>query len=77
LFDFRRPHLRPRHSLVGNLVHAARAGDIRHSIIDGRVVMRDFQILTLDEDRILWEAERRAFAMIERAGTSALREYKG
>jgi 5-methylthioadenosine/S-adenosylhomocysteine deaminase len=77
LFDFRRPHLRPRHSLVGNLVHAARAGDIRHSIIDGRIVMRDFQILTLDEERILWEAERRAFAMIERAGTSALREYKG
>lgn len=77
LFDFRRPHLRPRHSLVGNLVHAARAGDIRHSIIDGRMVMRDFQILTLDEERILWEAERRAFAMIERAGTSALREYKG
>jgi hypothetical protein len=39
--------------------------------------MRDFQILTLDEERILWEAERRAFDMVSRAGSSALREYKG
>ena len=76
LFDTRRPHMRPRTSLVGNLVHAASSADIRHVIIAGKVVMKDFCILTLDEERILWEAERRAFAMLGRA-QGALREYRG
>lgn len=76
LFDARRPHMRPRNSLVGNLVHSASSADIRHAIVAGKVIMKDFRILTLDEERILWEAERRAFAMLNR-GHSALREYRG
>ncbi|MCZ7567916.1 MAG: amidohydrolase [Ardenticatenaceae bacterium] len=75
LFDFDQPHLRPRHSVVSNLVHAARSSDIRHVIIDGRTVMKDRELLTLDEERILWEAERRAFGMIGRA-TGVVREYR-
>lgn len=75
LFDFNQPHLRPRHSIVSNLVYAARSGDIRHVIIDGRVVMKDRELLTLDEERVLWEAERRAFDMIGRA-TGVVREYQ-
>ncbi len=77
LFDFHRPHLRPRNSLVGNIVYSARSSDIRHSIIAGRLVMKDRELLTLDEERILWEAERRAFAMLARARGTALREYNG
>lgn len=76
LFDFRRPHLRPRTSLVGNIIYSANSGDIRHSIIAGRIVMKDYRILTLDEERILWEAERRAIDMLGRA-QGALREYRG
>jgi 5-methylthioadenosine/S-adenosylhomocysteine deaminase len=76
LFDFRRPHLRPRTSLIGNILYSSNASDIRHSIIAGRLVMKDFQLLTLDEDRILWESERRAFDMLARA-QGALREYRG
>jgi 5-methylthioadenosine/S-adenosylhomocysteine deaminase len=68
--------MRPRNSLVGNIVYAAGSADIRHVIIAGNIVMKDFRILTLDEERILWEAERRAFAMLGRA-QGALREYRG
>ncbi|WP_437298611.1 hypothetical protein [Sorangium sp. So ce426] len=70
-------HTRPRTSLVGNIVYSARSSDIRHSIIAGRLVMKDHELLTLDEERILWEAERRAFAMLGRAQGTALREYRG
>lgn len=76
LFDTRRPHMRPRNSLVGNIVNAASSSDIRHVIVAGKLLMKDFQLLTLDEERILWEAERRAFAMLGRA-QGALREYRG
>lgn len=64
LYDFNRPHLRPRHDLVANLVHAARAGDVTDVMVDGRWLLRDGELRTLDEERILYEAERRAFRMV-------------
>lgn len=75
LVDFRRPHLRPRHSLIANLVYAACGADVSHVIVDGRLLMRDGELLTLDEERILAEAERRAFRMVGEE-MRIVREYR-
>lgn len=75
LVDFNRPHLRPRHNLVANLVHAARGADVSHVIVDGRLLMRDGRLLTLDEERIMAEAERRAFRMVGET-LRIVREYR-
>jgi 5-methylthioadenosine/S-adenosylhomocysteine deaminase len=64
LLDFRKPHLRPRHNLLSNVVYSAKSPDVRHVIVDGRVLMKDGQLTTLDEERILFEAEKRAFRMV-------------
>ncbi|MGD9047081.1 MAG: amidohydrolase family protein [Anaerolineae bacterium] len=40
------------------LVYAAKAHDVKHVMIDGRWVMRDRTLLTLDEDRVQSEAQR-------------------
>lgn len=64
LWDFNRPHLRPRHNVTANLLHAARAGDVTDVMVDGRWLLRNGELQTLDEERILWEAERRAFRMV-------------
>ena len=64
LFDMRKPHLRPRHNLLSNIVYSAKSPDISHVIVDGRVLMKDGVLTTLDEERILYEAERRAFRMV-------------
>jgi 5-methylthioadenosine/S-adenosylhomocysteine deaminase len=76
LIDFNRPHLRPRHDLVANLVHTAKGGDVAHVIVDGQLLMRNRIILTLDEERILHEAEQRAFRMVGQE-MRQMREYKG
>ncbi len=76
VLDCRRPHLQPRLSLIGNVLYAAGSGDIVHSMVDGRWLMRDRHLVTLDEARILAEAERRALAMNQR-GTTLLRPYQG
>ncbi|GIV80906.1 MAG: 5-methylthioadenosine/S-adenosylhomocysteine deaminase [Anaerolineae bacterium] len=76
LVDMDRPHLRPRHDLIANLVHAARGADVTHVLVDGQVLMRDRQLLTLDEERILYEAERRALRMV-RQNMNQVREYRG
>ncbi|MFQ6057356.1 MAG: amidohydrolase, partial [Anaerolineae bacterium] len=75
LFDFRRPHLRPRHDLVANLLHAANSADISHVIVDGQLLLREGELLTLDEERILYEAERRAYRMVGQE-LRVVRRYK-
>lgn len=64
LWDFNRAHLRPRHDPVANLLHAARAADATDVMVNGRWLLRGGELQTLDEERILWEAERRAFRMV-------------
>ncbi|MCS6843444.1 MAG: amidohydrolase [Caldilineales bacterium] len=66
LLDCDKPHWRPRHDLVANLLHSAQAGDVSDVMVAGRWLMRRRQLLTLDEQRILWEAERRALALVDK-----------
>jgi 5-methylthioadenosine/S-adenosylhomocysteine deaminase len=76
LVDFDRPHLRPRHDLIANLVHSAKGADVTHVIVDGKLLMRDRALLTLDEERILYEAEQHAFRMVSQ-NMNQVREYQG
>jgi 5-methylthioadenosine/S-adenosylhomocysteine deaminase len=64
LFDFRRPHLRPRHNLLSNVMYSAKSPDISHVIVDGQVLLREGKLTTLDEERILYEAEKRALRLV-------------
>jgi 5-methylthioadenosine/S-adenosylhomocysteine deaminase len=50
--DFRKPHLTPVYNPLSHLVYAAGAADVRHSIIGGRLVMKDRALLTLDLEEI-------------------------
>jgi 5-methylthioadenosine/S-adenosylhomocysteine deaminase len=65
IFDFRKAHLRPRHNVLSNIVYSAKSSDISHVIVDGRVLLRDGELTTLDEERILYEGERRAFRLVK------------
>jgi len=75
LVDTRRPHLRPRHDLVANVVHSAHAGDVTDVLCDGRWLLRGGALQTLDEERILAEADARARAMVSRE-MRVVREYR-
>lgn len=55
--DLDAPHLWPTQNLVHTLVESASGADVRHSIIDGALVMKDRELLTLDVQRIRREAE--------------------
>jgi 5-methylthioadenosine/S-adenosylhomocysteine deaminase len=75
LVDLDRPHFHPIHSLIANLIHCAKGGDVSDVMVDGAWLMRDRQLQTLDEERILAEAERRAQDMTAR-GMTSVREYR-
>src|SRR6185295_14271500 len=52
------PRLHPLYDPVSHLVYAAKGADVLHSVIEGRVVMRDRKLLTLDEAAVEAEADR-------------------
>jgi len=57
--DVDQPHFRPLTDLVSHLVYSASGRDVTDVCVDGRWLMRNRELLTLDEERILHEAERR------------------
>jgi 5-methylthioadenosine/S-adenosylhomocysteine deaminase len=52
LVDLGGAHNQPAHDPAASLVYSARASDVRTVICDGRVLMRDRELLTLDLERI-------------------------
>lgn len=76
LFKTDRPHWFPRHNLVANLVHCGKNADIDYVFVNGKTVMKKGELVTLDEEKIKWEADRHARAMVGKNMT-IVREYKG
>ncbi|MGB6009859.1 MAG: amidohydrolase [Desulfobacterales bacterium] len=51
--DTHKPHLTPMYNAVSHLVYAASGNDVTHSVINGKLVMEDRKLLTLDLDEII------------------------
>lgn len=49
-------HQTPRYDIYSHLVYATKAADVRTVIIEGRVIMRDGRLLTLDEEEVKQQA---------------------
>ncbi len=64
----RAPHLVPSPDPYSLLVYAARGTDVRHTIVDGDLLVRDAEFLHLDEAAIAETARREAAALASRAG---------
>jgi 5-methylthioadenosine/S-adenosylhomocysteine deaminase len=65
--DLGAAHLTPVHDPVSQLVYAARGSDVRHTVCDGQVLMRDREVLTLDAESIRERAAVAARDLVDRA----------
>ncbi len=64
-------HLVPAGRIVSAWIHNGQPSDIESSMIDGRFVMRDRKVLTMDEDGIIAEADKvghRIWSRVQAAG---------
>jgi 5-methylthioadenosine/S-adenosylhomocysteine deaminase len=64
----------PYYNIYSDLVYAAKAGDVRTVIIEGRVVMRDRRLLTLNEETIKVDARRYRERIIRSLGAKTVPE---
>ena len=56
LLDMQRPGLTPLYSVYSHLVYAVRGSDVDTVIVNGRIVVRDRRILTVDEEAVMEHA---------------------
>jgi cytosine/adenosine deaminase-related metal-dependent hydrolase len=75
LYDLDTPEWRPLLNPVNNLVYAATGASVRTVLIDGRVVLDEGRLLTLDERALYERAERLARQQIARAGLPVLSKW--
>lgn len=67
LLNIDQPHLSPTQNLVNTVVEAANGHDVTDSIINGKIVMKDREVLTLDEEKIRREAQIHMDEIVKRA----------
>jgi len=66
LIDLSKPHLKPLHDFCANIVYSARGNDVDTVIVDGKILMQNRQVKTLDEQAIIAKAEHTAFRLLSR-----------
>jgi 5-methylthioadenosine/S-adenosylhomocysteine deaminase len=67
VFDYRRPHLTPATSALGNLLHVAQGRDVEHVVVDGQVVVENGRPTRANEEEIRRDAARAARDLWARA----------
>jgi cytosine/adenosine deaminase-related metal-dependent hydrolase len=75
VLDTQRAHLVPAGRVVSAWIHNGQPSDIESVMVDGQFVMRHRKVLTLDEDRIVADADkvgRRIWNQVKAAGPIAV-----
>ena len=66
--DLQSPFVAPVNRVVSSLVFNATPREVRHVVVDGRIVVRNGTVPGVDIGELLVEAERAAAAMFRSAG---------
>lgn len=75
LIDLGAPHLQPVHDLAHTLALGAHQGDVSTVIVDGRVLVRDRRLLTIDLDAAIDELSTRLPALTDRSHGHRVQDY--
>jgi 5-methylthioadenosine/S-adenosylhomocysteine deaminase len=76
LADFSGLHLQPLHNPLAALVYSLRASDIVTTIVAGKVLMRDRQLLTLNKRRIVAEVQATMERLSQRTPGRTIQVYQ-
>jgi 5-methylthioadenosine/S-adenosylhomocysteine deaminase len=68
VLDIMRPEWQPVHNPIANLVYCAHGGCADMVIVDGKILMQNGKVLTMNEQDLIEEARDRAESLARRAG---------
>lgn len=75
LVDLSDPRVQPVHDLASTLIYSARSNDIDTTIVDGRVLMRDRRLLTVDVPGVVAELAPRLARLTDRSHGKSIQNY--
>jgi 5-methylthioadenosine/S-adenosylhomocysteine deaminase len=75
LVDMNGCHVQPLHSVTASLVYATRASDVQTVIVDGKIVMRDRQLLTLNRAEIVEQVNQAMQRLARRVPERRIQVY--
>jgi 5-methylthioadenosine/S-adenosylhomocysteine deaminase len=73
LLDLQQPHLWPliegnHQNIKEQIVYAANAGDVSHTVVGGKVLMADRKVLTVDVEEVCDVVQQATHSLMVRAG---------
>ena len=60
LLDFKKPHLTPVHDFYASIVYSASGSDVDMVIVDGKILMENRNVKTLNEEEVMLKAQKTA-----------------
>jgi 5-methylthioadenosine/S-adenosylhomocysteine deaminase len=75
LVDMSGPHVQPLHSITASLVYATRASDVQTVIVDGKPIMRDRQLLSLNKAEIIKQVKQSMQRLARRVPSQRIQVY--
>jgi 5-methylthioadenosine/S-adenosylhomocysteine deaminase len=68
-------HYQPLHSLTTSLVYNTRPGDVQTVIVNGQLIMRNRQLLTLDKAEIIAQVGQSMQRLTQRVPEKRIQVY--
>lgn len=65
LIDMNKPHLQPIHNVESLLAYSVNGADVDTTIVNGKVLMKNRKLMTIDEDELLKQVTVRAKRIVE------------
>ena len=64
--DLNQLHMRPGHDKISDLVYAANGSNVKTMLVNGECLMKDYQLLHIDEERVIAEARKSAQRIVSK-----------
>lgn len=68
ILDYKKPHLVPFHNCPSHIVYSAFGSDVDTMIIDGKIIMKNREVLTLNEVEVMEKAQQAFEELLELGG---------
>lgn len=65
LFDMHAPHWYPRNDRVSLLAYSANSGDVHTVMVNGKILLDNKRLTTIDEEQVMYEANKRGLGLIK------------
>jgi 5-methylthioadenosine/S-adenosylhomocysteine deaminase len=66
IVDFKKPHLCPLFNEASHLVYAVKGSDVETVIVNGKIVMEEMRLTTVDVERVMENAEKAKRILLEK-----------